>query len=144
MSAVADTVFAMMVAAGVTGLAVDSMVKVAPKPVTADFFDVREIKAERDGSGALLWIDRDIHRAVYMAATVRIMAQMDSGWREYCIADGPTILYNPAAVLDQPVTLDWWSFGQCPSLPPQRAMIETTWAPRDPALDPVTVDVTVE
>ena len=144
MSATMDAIYGLMVAAGVTGLAVDSMVKVAPKPVTADFFEVREIRAERDGSGALLWIDRDIHRAVYMAATVRIMAQMDSGWREYCIADGPTILYNPAAVLDQPVTLDWWSFGKCPSLPPQRAMIETTWAPRDGSLEPVTKQVVVE
>lgn len=144
MTAVTDTVYALMVAAGVTGLAVDSMVKVAPKPVTADFFDVREIKAERAGSGALLWVDRDIHRAVYMAATVRIMAQTNSGWREYCISDGPTILYNPAAVLDQPVTLDWWSFGKCPYLPPHRAMIETTWVPRDGSLEPVTKQVVVE
>jgi len=144
MSAVADTVFAMMVAAGVTGLAVDSMVKVAPKPVTADFFEVREIKAERAGSGALLWIDRDIHRAVYMTASVRVMQPTPAGMQQVCIADGPTILYRPEAVMPQPVTLDWWSFGKCPSLPPQRAMIETTWAPRDGSLEPVTKQVVVE
>lgn len=144
MSATMDAIYGLAVSIGVVGLVTDSVVKLAPQPVTADFFEVREIKAERAGSGALLWIDRDIHRAVYMAATVRIMAQMDSGWREYCIADGPTILYNPAAVLDQPVTLDWWSFGKCPSLPQQRAMIETTWAPRDGSLEPVTKQVVVE
>jgi len=144
MSAVADTVFAMMVAAGVTGLAVDSMVKVAPKPVTADFFEVREIKAERAGSGALLWIDRDIHRAVYMTASVRVMQPTRRGVEQVCIADGPTILYRPEAVTPQPVDLGWWTWGHCPILPDGRTVIETTWTPRDGSLEPVTKQVVVE
>lgn len=144
MSAVADTVFAMMVAAGVTGLAVDSMVKVAPKPVTADFFEVREIRAEREGDTASIWVNRTVHRAIYMTATVRVMQPLRHGVEQVCIADGPTILYRPEAVMPQPVDLDWWTLGHCPILPNGRTVIETTWTPRDPALEPVTVEVTVE
>ena len=144
MSATMDAIYGLAVSIGVVGLVTDSVVKLAPPPVTADFFEVAEVRADRDGDTVSLWVDREIHRAIYMAASVRVLQPTPSGMQQVCIADGPTILYRPEAVMPQPVDLDWWTWGHCPILPEGRTVIETTWTPRDPALDPVTVEVTVE
>ena len=139
-----DAIYGLAVSIGVVGLVTDSVVKLAPPPVTSDFFEVSEVRALRDGDTVSLWVDREIHRPIYMAASVRVMQPTPRGMQQVCIADGPTILYRPEAVMPQPVDLDWWTWGHCPMLPEGRTVIETTWTPRDPALDPVTVEVTVE
>lgn len=144
MSATMDAIYGLAVSIGVVGLVTDSVVKLAPPPVTADFFEVAEIRAEREGDTASIWVNRTVHRTIYMAATVRVMQPLRHGVEQVCIADGPTILYHPEAVMPQPVDLGWWTWGHCPILPDGRTVIETTWTPRDPALDPVTVEVTVE
>ena len=144
MSATMDAIYGLAVSIGVVGLVTDSVVKLAPPPVTSDFFEVSEVRALRDGDTVSLWVDREIHRPIYMAASVRVMQPTPRGMQQVCIADGPTILYRPEAVMPQPVDLDWWTWGHCPMLPEGRTVIETTWTPRDPALDPVTVEVTVE
>ena len=144
MSATMDAIYGLAVSIGVVGLVTDSVVKLAPPPVTADFFEVAEIRAEREGDTASIWVNRTVHRAIYMTATVRVMQPTRRGVEQVCIADGPTILYRPEAVMPQPVDLDWWTWGHCPMLPEGRTVIETTWTPRDPALEPVTVEVTVE
>jgi len=144
MSATMDAIYGLAVSIGVVGLVTDSMVKLAPPPVTADFFEVAEVRADRDGNTAAIWVDREIHRAIYMTASVRVMQPTPRGMQQVCIADGPTILYRPEAVMPQPVDLGWWTWGHCPILPDGRTVIETTWTPRDPALEPVTVEVTVE
>lgn len=144
MSATMDAIYGLAVSIGVVGLVTDSVVKLAPPPVTADFFEVAEIRAERNGDDAAIWVDRIIHRSIYMTASVRVMQPTPHGMQQVCIADGPTILYRPEAVMPQPVDLDWWTWGHCPMLPEGRTVIETTWTPRGPALEPVTVEVTVE
>lgn len=144
MSATMDAIYGLAVSIGVVGLVTDSVVKLAPPPVTADFFEVSEVRADRNGDTVSLWVDREIHRAIYMAASVRVLQPTPHGMQQVCIADGPTILYRPEAVMPQPVDLGWWTWGHCPMLPEGRTVIETTWTPRDPALEPVTVEVTVE
>ena len=144
MSATMDAIYGLAVSIGVVGLVTDSVVKLAPPPVTADFFEVAEIRAEREGDTASIWVNRTVHRAIYMTATVRVMQPTRRGVEQVCIADGPTILYRPEAVMPQPVDLDWWTWGHCPMLPEGRTVIETTWTPRGAALEPVTVEVTVE
>ena len=144
MSATMDAIYGLAVSIGVVGLVTDSVVKLAPPPVTSDFFEVAEIRVEREGDTASIWVDREIHRSIYMTASVRVMQPTPHGMQQVCIADGPTILYRPEAVMPQPVDLGWWTWGHCPILPDGRTVIETTWTPRDPALDPVTVEVTVE
>ncbi len=144
MSATMDAIYGLAVSIGVVGLVTDSVVKLAPQPVTADFFEVSEVRAERNGDDAAIWVDRIIHRSIYMTASVRVMQPTPRGMQQVCIADGPTILYRPEAVMPQPVDLDWWTWGHCPMLPEGRTVIETTWTPRGPALEPVTVEVTVE
>ena len=144
MSATMDAIYGLAVSIGVVGLVTDSVVKLAPPPVTADFFEVAEIRAERNGDDAAIWVNRTVHRSIYMTASVRVMLPTPHGMQQVCIADGPTILYRPEAVMPQPVDLDWWTWGHCPMLPEGRTVIETTWTPRGPALEPVTVEVTVE
>lgn len=144
MTATMDAIYGLAVSIGVVGLVTDSVVKLAPPPVTADFFEVHDIRVERAGDDAEIWVDREIHRAIYMTASVRVMQPTPSGMEQVCIADGPTILYRPEAILPHPVSLLWWTWGHCPVLPSGRSVIETTWTPRDPALAPVTVEVTVE
>jgi len=144
MSATMDAIYGLAVSIGVVGLVTDSVVKLAPPPVTADFFEVSEVRALRDGDTVSLWVNRTVHRSIYMTASVRVLQPTPHGMQQVCIADGPTILYRPEAVMPQPVDLGWWTWGHCPMLPDGRTVIETTWTPRAPALDPVTVEVTVE
>lgn len=144
MSATMDAIYGLAVSIGVVGLVTDSVVKLAPPPVTADFFEVAEVRADRDGDTVSLWVDREIHRAIYMAASVRVLQPTPRGMQQVCIADGPTILYRPEAVMPQPVDLGWWTWGHCPMLPEGRTVIETTWTPRDGSLEPVTKQVVVE
>ena len=54
------------------------------------------------------------------------------------------ILYQPDAVLDQPVTLTWWTLGRCPVVPPGPSRIVTTWSPTARDMQPVTHITEVE
>ena len=141
---IADGVFALAVAMGVSGLLVDGVVRMVPERNTEDFFQVHEIKAVRDGDGANLFVDRSILMPIHMGFTVRVMEKTPTGWRQYCGAPADPFLYQPDAVLDQPVTLDWWTWGKCPTLPEGPARIVTTWTPTARGLQPLsyTVEVT--
>jgi hypothetical protein len=66
------------------------------------------------------------------------MQATPQGWRQFCKAQSNPILYQPDSVLDQPVTLDWWTDGKCAILPEGRTRIMTTWAPLARGLEPVT------
>lgn len=141
---VADGVYALAVALGVSGLVVDAVAGLAPRAKTSDFFEVASIRAERDGDSANLYVDRVIKAPIHMSFTVRIMEKTSGGWREFCSAPSSAILYQPSAVLDQPVTLDWWTWGKCPVLPDGPARIATTWEPSARGLEPTTTVVEVE
>jgi hypothetical protein len=141
---VMDTIFSLCVALGVTGLAIDGITKILPPPKTSDFFQVSDIRVVREGDTALLYVDRDIIQPIYMTPNVRIMAYSEHGWREVCIAQGPTILYSPDNTIDQPVDLAWWTWDQCKSLPDGPTRIITTWVPRKSHFEPVTYTVNVD
>jgi len=133
-----DNLFAMAIAVGVSGLTVEGVSNLIPARTTADFFAVQDVRVDRDGAGAVLWVDRTIKRPVHMVYTVRIMQATPQGWRQFCKAQSNPILYQPDSVLDQPVTLDWWTDGKCAILPEGRTRIMTTWAPLARGLEPVT------
>jgi hypothetical protein len=134
---ISDGVFALAVAMGVSGLLADGVVRMIPETATDAFFSVQSITAKRDGSGANLWVDREIFAPIHMAFGVRVMQKVDVGWRETCAMQSEPILYLPDAIIDQPVTLDWWTHGKCHTLPQGRARIVTTWVPVAENLDPV-------
>ncbi len=141
---ISDTAYALVVALGVTGLTIDGVVKMLPPPQTDDFFTVQQITAERSDNTALLYVDRDIIQPIYMTPSVRVMQESENGWKEVCAAIGPTILYQTDVTLDQPVTLDWWTWGQCVEIPEGKVKIVTTWAPRNTSLEPLTYTVILD
>lgn len=140
---IADGAFAIAVAMGVSGLVIDGVVSIAPEPQTSRFFEVHEIKADRRDDTADLWVNRTIHAPLHMSFSVRIMEPAKAGWRETCSMESAPFLYMPDAFLDQPVTLDWWTHGQCPTLPDGPARIVTTWSPTGRGMQPVTYTVEI-
>ena len=141
---ITDGAFAIAVAMGVSGLMIDGVVSIVPDPQTSSLFEVHSIEAARHGDTASLWVDRTIHSPLHMAFSVRVMEGGPSGWREACSMQSVPILYMPDAILDQPVTLDWWTHGKCPKVPEGPARIVTTWAPTGRGLQPVTYTVEID
>ena len=135
--------FPFAIALTVSLMGVDTAVKVMPKADLAEFFEVQSVTAKRVGDGAVLDVQRVIHRPVHMAFTVRIMAQEPSGWTEVCQAPSNVILYEPGRALPDPITLDWWTWGKCPTLPSGPAEIVTTWDPEPFGLASITVKTEV-
>jgi hypothetical protein len=124
-------------------MGVDTAVTVLPRAEMPQFFEVHSITAERRGDAAVLIVDRSIHRPLHMAFSVRVMAQGRSGWIETCAMSSGVIEYQTDNALPEPVTLDWWTWGQCPDLPPGPARIVTTWTPAIKGFDPLTVTTDV-
>lgn len=116
-----------------------SIVQVMPQPKTSDYFEVGYVTGQRVGQSAELTVNRAIKAPLHMRFTVRVMEQEPAGWNEFCnMSSDAAILYQPNAVLPEPVTLDWWTWGECPVLPPGPARVITTWTPTDAGFQPVT------
>ncbi len=139
-----DLAFPFAIALAASLMGVDTAVSVLPKAGMADFFEVRSVTAERQGETAVIQFDRVIHQPLHMEFTVRVQGKARQGWVEVCAMSSGVILYTPDAVLPDPVTLDWWTWGKCPTLPEGPARIVTTWAPDARGLEPVTVITEVE
>lgn len=125
------------------GMGVDTAVSVLPRAEMTQFFQVRSVTAERDGSTAILRVDRSILRPMHMSFSVRVLAHTARGWVETCAMSSGVIEYQPDNALPEPVTLDWWTWGRCPHLPEGPARIVTTWTPAVQGFDPVTVSTDV-
>lgn len=131
--------FPFAVAVSLTLIGVDTAVTLMPKPSLDAFFKVDSVTAERVDDTAVLKVDRQILRPLHMTFSVRVKGNGAHGWVDFCGMSSGVILYEPDAELPDPVTLDWWTWGECPTLPPGQARIVTTWAPDSPALEPLTV-----
>jgi hypothetical protein len=79
------------------------------------------------GDDVLMIVNRTIKRQVFGEWTVTVRAQQENGWSIYCVARGESD-YSPLAVLPDPLTLDWWTYGQCEPPPPGTYFVTTTWA----------------
>ena len=131
--------FQLVGALAIAGSTFMSIVQVMPRPATGDFFEVTYITGKRIGNTAELDVNRTIKAPLHMSFTVRVMEQEAKGWSQFCTmsTDG-AILYDPDNRLPEPVTLDWWTWGECPALPPGPARIITTWTPTSAGFQPVT------
>jgi hypothetical protein len=121
------------------GMGVDTAVTVLPRADVRQFFEVHSVTAERRGDTAILHVDRSIYRPIPMSFSVRIMAEGRVGWTETCAMTSGIIEYRPDHELPEPVTLDWWTWGECPHLPHGPARIVTTWTPAVQGFAPMTV-----
>ena len=135
---ISDTIFSVLVAFGVAGLAVDAVVSMSPQPSTRNAFEVHSITAERVGDTAILDVDRVVYMPIEMGYVVRVLEQTSQGYRQFCKMEGPPLEYQTDAVLPDPVTLWWWTDGDCPTIPDGHVRISTTWTPVKDGYDAVT------
>lgn len=143
MSMTGNVIYSVLVASGLTSTAVMQM---APhlRPETHDFFEVNSMSAKRVGDTAALVVDRVIKVPLIMGYAVRVLSIGDHDATLFCAAQGGPYRYRPDAKLPDPITLDWWTDGQCIAIPQGRVKIETTWDPVVPDMEPVSVTVEVE
>lgn len=139
-----ETIFSAMVAFGVGGLVIDGLYQVAPKPRTANAFEVHSISAERVGDGIEIDFDRSIYMPIVMGFTVRVQEDVAGGYRQFCKMSSPPFQYQPDAVLPDVIDMVWWSDGKCPDVPDGATRISTTWTPSDPKYKPITKIFEVE
>lgn len=80
------------------------------------------------GADVLMQVDRTIHRPFVGEWSVLVRRQTPDGegWEIVCVAHGRSN-YRPDARLPDPLTLDWWTAGQCPRPPAGRILISTIW-----------------
>lgn len=80
------------------------------------------------GADVLMQVDRQIHRPFIGSWSVLVRRQTDDGkgWEVVCAAHGRSD-YRTDARLPDPLTLDWWTAGQCPRPPAGRILISTIW-----------------
>lgn len=126
------------------GLGVTTAVDVLPRAGMDDFFTVESITAKRVGDTAILDVERTLKQPIHMQFTVRTFQKVPFGYVETCSMSSGVILYEPGRVLPELVTLDWWTWGECPTLPDGPAMIETTWTPEPRGMKPLTVKTEVD
>lgn len=138
-----DLAFNFASALAVAGSAFVGLTHIVPRPQLSDYFVVSQLEAVRQGNSATLIVDRTIKQPLHMGFTVRILGEGSEGWVEYCAMTSGVILYQPGRALPDPVTLDWWTWGRCPTLPRGKALIETTWSPEG-GLEPLTMTIEVK
>lgn len=78
-------------------------------------------------------VNRTIQRAFIADWSVLIRRWNGARWVVYCAANGGGE-YRPDADLPDPVTLDWWTNGQCTTPVQGRYLISTVWTIRGGAL----------
>jgi len=74
-------------------------------------------------------VDRTIHRQFVADWSVVVREYRAGAWIVYCTGRG-TSNYRPEAALPEPLTLEWWTDGACPTLEPGRYMVSTIWTVR--------------
>lgn len=78
------------------------------------------------GAEVIMDVDRVIKRP-FLADWFVVVREYDHGaWEVACTAHGSAD-YRPDAALPDPLTLDWWTQGACPSLPAGRYLVSTIW-----------------
>ena len=79
------------------------------------------------GANVVLEINREIRRPFNAEWRVLVRRhQSQLGWVVVCTASGGGN-YRPDASLPVPLTLDWWTDGQCPYPPEGQIMVSTIW-----------------
>jgi hypothetical protein len=93
------------------------------------WLDVRSVLAfdSLTGADVMLQVDRKIRRPFTAEWRVLVRRLNPDGRLEIvCAATGGGD-YRPDAALPEPLTLRWWTNGQCPHPPPGQVMISTVW-----------------
>jgi hypothetical protein len=78
------------------------------------------------GASVVMEVDRTIRRPFTAEWRVLVRRYTGAGWEVVCTANGGGD-YRPDAVLPSPLTLNWWTNGQCSTPAPGQIMVSTVW-----------------
>ena len=78
------------------------------------------------GDPVIMQVDRTIHRPTFGDWHVVVRRQLAGGWGIDCTASGASD-YFPGSALPDPLTLEWWTEGQCALTQPGLYFVTTTW-----------------
>lgn len=81
------------------------------------------------GAEVIMDVDREIRRNFIADWAVVVRRYVGGAWTVECTARG-TSDYRPTAALPDPLTLDWWTEGECPNLRSGRYLVSTIWTVR--------------
>jgi hypothetical protein len=92
------------------------------------WMDVRDVSLSdsRHGEQIVMTVDRQVHHAFRGHWSVTVRQWDGAGWVTYCNAQGSSN-YRADARFPVPLTLKWWTDGQCYDLSPGRYRITTRW-----------------
>lgn len=82
-----------------------------------------------EGEEVLMEVERTIHRDFTGEWAVAVRRAENGGWTVWCTANGAN-WYSKDAALPNPLTLRWWTNGQCETPPPGKYLISTVWTIR--------------
>ena len=86
---------------------------------------VRVLDSKTDEPIRML-VDRRIHREFHGNWSAQVRVQRLDGDQVVCPASGAQY-YKRSSVLPTDVTLEWWTDGDCKTLPAGRYVVETVW-----------------
>jgi hypothetical protein len=131
--------FPFAIALIVSMMGVDTAVSVLPRAGLESFYVARSVTAERVGNTAHLTVNREVKRPIHMGFVVRVFEKAERGWAQVCFSEHGPFLYTPEDDEPDPITMDWWTVGDCPVLPPGPARIVTTWTPEPQGMGSVSI-----
>lgn len=92
------------------------------------WFEVRSVlvSSVKQGDPVTMVVERNIKRPFRGDWDVTIRQWDGAGWVTYCNANGASN-YRPDARFPVPLTLKWWTDGQCTNFDNGRYKVTTTW-----------------
>jgi len=92
------------------------------------WFEVKEINFSntRQGEAIVMAVDRKVNRGFKGQWSVTVRQWDGAGWLTYCNASGASN-YRTESRFPVPLTLKWWTDGQCHELPVGRYKVTTSW-----------------
>jgi hypothetical protein len=92
------------------------------------WLEVRDVNLSdaQQGGPVVMAVDRSVHRSFRGHWSVTVRQWDGAGWVTYCNAQGSSN-YRADARFPVPLTLKWWTDGQCYDLSPGKYRITTRW-----------------
>ena len=75
----------------------------------------------------ILFVEREIRRPAVGRWVVTVRRATEGGWTLHCPPAHGQSDYKPDSIFPEPLTLEWWTEGQCSVTEPGRYFISTTW-----------------
>ena len=134
-----DMMYSFVLALAAFGMTLPTVVGIVPKPTTEEIFRPTEVRIERTADGPVVWAASERTAPLHMSYRVTIFARENGQLVEFCATDwhGP-FPYPPDVRPKRPVTLDWWTNGDCPDLPETAGAMFTTWKPQTLDMEAIT------